>query len=145
MKIFKFSLFFLIIFLVTSASAADVGTIKKVEGHSWIVRGEQNIPALPGTRLYVEDIIMTGDDGALGLILRDDTIIAMGPQSEMTLAEFIFQPEKSRFSLVTQFSKGTFSYLSGVMSRLSPESVQVQTPVAMVAVNGTSFLVKVDE
>ncbi len=110
-----------------------------------IIRGQKETPAEPGTRLYVDDIMKTGADGAMGLILRDDTIIAMGPGSEMILAQFVFQPEENRFEMKTQFQKGTFSYLSGVMSRLSPESVQIETPGAKVAVHDTSFLVRVEE
>ena len=41
--------------------------------------------------------------------------------------------------------KGTFSYLSGVMGKLAPDSVKIETPVGMVAVRGTHFLVKVDK
>ena len=129
----------------TSAWADDVGSIRKIEGQSWIVRGDQQIVAEPGARLFVADILKTGSDGAMGVILRDDTIIAMGPDSEMVLTEFVFQPEKEQFAMLTQMHKGTFSYLSGVMSTLSPESVKVETPAAMVAVSGTSFLVKVEE
>jgi hypothetical protein len=133
------------LFAATAAWADDVGSVRKVEGESLIIRGDQQLAAKPGVRLLVGDIMRTGSDGAMGVILRDDTIIAMGPNSEMILTEFVFQPEKERFSMLTQMLKGTFSYLAGVMSTLSPESVRVETPVAMVAVQGTSFLVKVEE
>lgn len=145
MKIVNVLVFLCILLTAVSLSAADVGSVRKVEGQSWIVRGDTQIPAEQGTRLLVNDVMKTGSDGAMGVILRDDTIIAMGPDSEMVLVEFVFQPEVNRFAMVTQMQKGTFSYLSGVMSTLSPESVRVETPAAMVAVNGTSFLVKVEE
>lgn len=145
MKISIIIFLYLSILLLTSASAEDIGTIKKVSGESLILRGQKEIPAAPGTRLYVDDIMKTGDNGAMGLILRDDTIIAMGPRSRMILAEFVFKPEENRFEMKTHFQKGTFSYLSGVMSRLSPESVRIETPGAKVAVHDTSFLVRVEE
>lgn len=143
-KTFNAILLLVMLCFATPAWADDVGSVRKVEGESWIIRGDQQIAAEPGIRLFVADIMRTGKDGAMGVILRDDTIIAMGPDSEMILTEFVFQPEKERFAMLTQMLKGTFSYLSGVMSTLSPSSVRVETPVAMVAVSGTSFLVKVE-
>jgi len=69
----------------------------------------------------------------------------MGPRSEMVVSEFVFKPEDGRFGLLAKFIKGTFSYLSGAMSKLAPESVKIETPVGMVAVRGTNFLVKVED
>ncbi len=145
MRLFSlFLLLFLVVLISTPVFASDVGIVKNVEGSVWVVRSGQRIEAVPGTRLMVDDIMKTGNGGAMGIILRDDTIISMGPGSELVLAEFQFQPEENRFTMLTKFVKGTFSYLSGVMAKLSPESVKVETPVGMVAIRGTHFLIKVE-
>lgn len=139
---------FLLLFLVLFALpvwASSIGSIKNVEGQAWIERGEENISAGSGVRLQIDDILKTGKNGAMGIILHDDTIISMGPRSEMVISEFVFKPEDGRFGLLAKFIKGTFSYLSGVMSKLAPESVKIETPVGMVAVRGTNFLVKVED
>ena len=69
----------------------------------------------------------------------------MGPLSEMVLADFLFQPESRRFAMLIKLFKGTFSYLSGSIGKLAPESVKIETPVGMVAVRGTHFLVKIGD
>ncbi len=140
-------IYFLLLLLVGSGSAlaADVGSVKSVKGQAWIMRGQERIAVVPGTRLMVHDILNTGSDGALGLILRDDTIISMGSRSEMALAEFVFQPDQHRFALLARFLKGTFSYLSGVMAKLAPDAVRIETPVGMVAIRGTHCLIKVGQ
>ncbi len=145
MRLLCYCLLLLLFFFSTPVMASDVGTVKNVKGKGWIIRGEQKIKAVPGTRIFVGDSIKTGFGSSMGIILRDDTIISMGPSSEMILDEFIFQPQESRFGMVTRFLKGTFSFLSGVMTKLAPESVKIETPVGMVAVRGTHFLVKVSE
>lgn len=145
MKSIKTLLFFMLMLIGTPVLASDIGNIKNVEGQAWILRGEKQLPAQAGARLMVEDVLKTGDDGAVGIMLQDDTIISMGPLSEMVLADFLFQPEVSRFALLIKFFKGTFSYLSGSIGKLSPESVTIETPVGMVAIRGTHLLVKIED
>lgn len=145
MKVIHALLFFVVILTATSTLATGIGSVNTIEGQGWVIRGEKEFQATTGTRLFVEDKMKTGKNGAMGIILHDDTIISMGPQSELVLAEFVFQPEKNHFAMLTKFIKGTFSYLSGVMAKLSPEAVRVETPVGMVAIRGTHFLVKIEE
>jgi hypothetical protein len=138
-------LFFLTLMVAGPVSAANIGSVKNTEGQAWIIRGEEQIPAKAGSGLMVNDTMKTGTDGAMGIILRDDTIISMGPGSQMVLADFVFEPEEKRLSMLTRFLKGTFTYISGVMAKLDPESVKVETPVGMVAIRGTHFLLKVED
>ncbi len=139
-----FILFFLFVLTAIPASASDVGSVKNLEGQAWIIRSEEQIPAKEGDRLLVLDILKTGVDGAMGIILRDDTIISMGPSSKMVLSEFVFQPEQKHMGMLTKFLKGTFTYISGVMAKVAPQSVKVETPEGMVAIRGTHFLIKVE-
>lgn len=145
MKSMNTLLFFLLISIGTPVLAANIGSIKNIEGQAWISRGEKQLPAQAGARLLVDDVLKTGDDGAVGIILQDNTIISMGPLSEMVLADFLFQPEISKFAMFIKFFKGTFSYLSGTIGKLAPESVRIETPVGMVAVRGTHFFVKIGD
>ena len=145
MKAYSILLFIFFVLISAPVLASDVGSVKNIEGQAWILRGEERILAKAGTRLMVNDIMKTGVDGAMGIILRDDTIISMGPSSQMVLSEFVFQPEQKHLGMVTKFLKGTFTYISGVMVKLDPESVKVETPEAMVAIRGTHFLIKVEE
>jgi hypothetical protein len=145
MKLSSSLLFFLLVLIAAPVFASSIGSIRNVEGQAWILQGEKQLPARAGMRLSIDDIMKTGEDGAMGIILKDDTIISMGPLSRMVLTDFVFQPELEQFSMFIRFFKGTFSYLSGVMGKLAPESVKIETPVGMVAVRGTHFLVKVEE
>ncbi|KJR97916.1 MAG: hypothetical protein VR65_22285 [Desulfobulbaceae bacterium BRH_c16a] len=147
MKSFSLSIFLFILILMVfdPASAANVGSVKNSEGQAWIIRGEAQIPAKAGESLMVNDIMKTDTDGAMGIIMQDDTIISMGPNSRMVLVDFVFQPEEGRFSMLTRFLKGTFTYISGTIAKLNPESVKVETPVGMVAIRGTHFLLKIED
>lgn len=131
------------------AEAADqdkaAGSVKTLKGEAFILRGgERTIPEV-GTRLYAQDVLQTGKNGALGIILRDDTSMAIGPSSELSLKEFVYRPKDGLFSSVTGMVKGTLVYISGRIAKLAPGAVKVETPVGIAAVRGTKFMVKVDD
>ncbi len=145
MRFYTLFFVFALFFGGAQLCAAEVGSIKSSKGQAWIVRGQERIEVASGTRLLLDDVLKTGSRGALGLILRDDTIISMGPNSEMALAEYVFQPDEHSFRMLVKFFKGTFSYLSGMITKLAPESVIIETPVGMVAVRGTHCLINVQK
>jgi len=59
--------------------------------------------------------------------------------------EFAFSPGEGKMSIVTRLLKGSAVYLSGIIARLSPESVRFETPVANIGIRGTMFAVKVED
>lgn len=120
-----------------------IGSVKLCSGAAVVLRGEQVLPAQPGLQLQARDILRTGDDATLGVILRDDTRISLGPGSEVVLDEFFFAPAEGRLSLVVRMVRGIVQFISGEISRLAPERVKFETPVGVVGVRGTRFLVKI--
>jgi hypothetical protein len=136
-----------LIFCSTAVASSDipVGTIKTVTGAASIVREQKVLPVMIGDRILEGDTLRTGTDGSLGTILKDDTFISLGPNSELAISEFIFVPAEGKFSIITRMLKGTATYLSGVIAKLSPQSVRFETPVASVGIRGTKFLVNVND
>ena len=128
-----------------ASSSTPVGTIKTVTGSVSIVRQQKVLPVTTGDKIFEGDTLRTGTDGSLGTILKDDTFISLGPNSELVISEFLFVPAEGKFSIITRMLKGTAAYLSGVIAKLSPQSVRFETPVASVGIRGTKFLVHVNE
>uniref|UniRef100_UPI004055DE55 FecR family protein n=1 Tax=Candidatus Electrothrix sp. TaxID=2170559 RepID=UPI004055DE55 len=95
-----------------------------------------------GIRVKRGDKIITGANGALGVIFTDNTRISLGANSEINIDEYSFQPAQGTFGFLTELIQGTASYISGAIGKLSPKSVKFKTPTAVVGVRGTSFLVK---
>ena len=127
------------------ASDAPAGSIKTTKGAASIIRQNQVIPAQIGEKVFMKDSLKTGPDGSLGMIFKDDTLLSIGPQSEITISEFLFSPAEGRLSIVTKLLKGTAAYLTGMIGKLSPESVRFETPVASVGIRGTKFAVKIED
>ena len=121
-----------------------IGSVKTVKGDVLIERSGTTTPAAIGRPLYPSDTIKTTENGAVGLVLRDDILISMGPGSVLGLKEYQFEPAESRYGMVLGLMKGTFVYLSGVIGKLAPDSIRLETPDSTVAVRGTRLLVKVN-
>lgn len=138
--------FCLMLALGSQNAQADeiIGSVKTIKGDVLIERNGTTTPAAIGLPVYPSDTIKTAENGAVGLVLRDDTLISMGPGSVLALKEYQFKPTESRYGMVLGMMKGTFVYLSGVIGKLAPDSIRLETPDSTVAVRGTRLLVKVN-
>ncbi len=138
-------LVFFLIPIFSIAADAPVGSIKTTKGPASIIRQNQVIPAQIGEKIFMGDSLKTGPDGSLGVVFKDDTLLSIGPQSEIIISEFLFSPAEGKLSIVTKLLKGTAAYLTGIIAKLSPESVRFETPVANVGIRGTKFAVKIED
>jgi hypothetical protein len=139
--------FFLALSLtVLSASAQDeeIGFVKIVGGDAFIVVANKSVNAQAGTPLYLGSVLRTGEEGTLGVTFKDNTVVSLGPNSEVTVDEYLYAPAKGDLKLVASIVKGTLHYISGVIAKLKPEAVAVKTPTGIIGVRGTHFLVKVE-
>ena len=128
------------------ASAQEIiGTVRNSAGKSTITRERRVLPASEGTKLFAGDTLSTGSDGSLGVILRDDSTLSLGPESSFAIQKFLFSPAEGKFGLLVRLTRGTMAYLSGLIGKLSPESVRFETPTASIGVRGTRFAVKTGE
>lgn len=121
-----------------------IGAVKKAEGDARIEREGKMIPADMKRKLYVGDKLVTGADGRLGVLLRDNTALSIGPKSNLALNQFIFVPNESKRGLLAKITKGTACYVSGKIGKLSPASVRLETPDVSIGIRGTKLLIKVD-
>jgi hypothetical protein len=120
------------------------GRIKIVSGAAFIVRGSATIEARPGLVIFEADALRTGADGSVGVTLKDDTRLSLGPNSEVRVERFIFAPGTGRLGMVLRFMRGVAAYVSGRMAKLAPDAVRLETPAAIVGVRGTSVGIRVE-
>ncbi|WP_051261160.1 FecR family protein [Desulfovibrio inopinatus] len=130
--------------LATSALAQDhVATMKDVAGDVDVERKGTTFVPVVGDKLQKGDIIRTKSDGSVGFTFIDGTRIGMGESSEMTVAQYTFNPLEKQYAFDVFLKKGSAVYSSGKLGKLDPKSVSFRTPKATVGVRGTKFVVKV--
>lgn len=129
---------------LTACADDCVARVAQFSGAVNIQRGADLFPAAGGLRLKSEDRLITGADGTIGIIFDDETTLSLGPGSELTIQDFIFDPDHSDFSLVVRLIRGTAAYVSGLIAKLSPESTRIITPSASIGVRGTHLVIEAD-
>jgi len=131
----------------TMAAALDnrpIGLVKTASGEAFILREGRRSAALPGSSLFLGDQLVTGPTGALGVILRDDTVLSLGPSSQTRIEQFAFDPAQGNLGMVLRVTRGLIEYLSGKISKLAPGSVRIETPVATLRIRGTHLLARIE-
>ena len=139
-----FFVLFLFLFTPLLSAMEPAGVIKNITGKASIERDNQIIPAVEGVKIHAKDILQTGPQASMGVIFRDDSTLSMGPDTRITIDDFLFSPGEGKLSFVSKISKGTAAYLSGQIGKLSPGATRVETPLAVLGIRGTRFLVEVE-
>jgi hypothetical protein len=124
------------------AQGQPAGYVKVVKGAATIIRSGAAIPARPGDAVYELDGLRTGSGGHLGVTLKDDTRVSLGPDSEIDLAEFKFSPAEGRLGLVVKVLHGVAAYVTGRIGELKPDAVRIETPATIVGVRGTFIVIR---
>lgn len=135
---------FLLTFSTAVAAEEFVGFVKSMEGKAFVLRAGESISLTEGMEIRMGDIVNADRDGYVGLIFSDDTVISMGPGTELSIEAYYFEPLDGKLSFIAKIMRGTISYLSGQIAKLSPASVKLRTPAATIGVRGTQVLIKVD-
>jgi hypothetical protein len=133
-----------ILLVAIAGASSPIGLVKVTEGMATVQRGDETLPVHVGLALQEGDLLRTGADGRMGVVLRDETRLSLGPESEIQIDHFVFAPAKGRLGLVVKMARGVMAFVSGNIAKLSHDAVRVETPVAVVGVRGTHFLVKVE-
>ncbi len=129
----------------TPAQAAPVGYVKTVTGEAWVTTAGQRTPAALGSPVHQGSVLQTSANATLGVTFKDNTVMSFGPDTELTVEDYLFEPAQGDLRLGARLSKGTLNYVSGVIAKLKPAAVTVKTPAGIIGVRGTQFVARVDD
>lgn len=137
--------FFMVASQPAIAAGKGIGVIKNIKGPVFIEREKASIPAKTSDKLFENDIIVTGKSGAMGAVLIDNSIISSGPNTRLILSQFVFDPAEKKMSSTVQITRGTMTYLSGLIAKLDSKAVKFVTPSAVCGIRGTHFAIQVED
>lgn len=126
----------------TAADAARMGTFKQVQGE--IQLGQEPGRAAPasGDALRQGDRVRTGQTGGASIVLKDGTVLTMGPNSTVDLSQFQFDSTTQSGNFVLDLLQGSVRVVTGLLAKANPERFKVRTPTSVVGVRGTDFIVE---
>lgn len=119
----------------------EAGVVKVSKGEVLIERDQQKQAATVGTRIFSSDRVTTGADSAVGITLRDNTLLSAGPNSTIDLHKFSFDSTTHAGAIDASVKRGTLSVISGKIAKATPDGVKFSAPGMTLGVRGTSFII----
>ncbi|MEO1848714.1 MAG: hypothetical protein ABGY05_15205, partial [Pseudomonadota bacterium] len=80
-----------------------------------------------GLEVFFNEKIETNPSGRAQLLFRDGTSLTVGSSSEMTIDEYVFDPDTGTGELVINVSKGIFRLVGGKISKNTPVVFNTKT------------------
>lgn len=118
------------------------GVVKRSEGDVSLERNGQRQPAAAGMAVMTGDTLRTGPGAAVGITLRDDTLMTLGPDGELVINSFAFDATTHDGNLLTSLWRGTLHMITGLIAKKAPEQVNVRTRTVVLGARGTEFIVE---
>ncbi len=135
---------FLLVACLPATALAEIARVKKVSGDAYIERAGARVEARPGVRLEQKDVLVTGANGRLSVTFIDNSRFSAGPDSRVSLERFEFDSTTHQGAFETRVEWGSLAVVSGQIAKQTPDAMKLRTPVSILGVRGTRFIVKVD-
>lgn len=90
-----------------------------------------------GTDFYLRDRIESGPDSGMQILLADETVFTIGPNSSLTIDEFVYNPGGGQGRLTANIARGAFRFVSGKVAASGQDAMKITTPAATIGIRGT--------
>lgn len=124
------------------AKDARVGTVKLVQGESWLGKADARRPVASGDGVFEAERVSTGQKGAATITLKDGTVLTMGPNTTMDLSKFQYNTTTQQGNFALDLLQGSVRVVTGLLARINPDLFKISTPTSVVGVRGTDFIVE---
>jgi hypothetical protein len=130
--------------VAAAVASGDLRPTVKI-GVPAVIRGDVYTEGPDGQRhkltasdsLQLYDHVTSGPTGHLDIVLEDKTRFTIGPNADVILDHFVYDPDTSTTQLVLQVVKGQFRLVTGVLNRMRPDAFKVKLPVGTIGIRGT--------
>jgi hypothetical protein len=135
---------FVVLAMQPAVSLAEtrIGVASSIKPNADGVVGTNSQTLSPGSELYANETIRTGNLGQADLVFVDKTNLTVGPTSEVLLDKFVYDPTGAQGKVVLQMTRGAFRFVTGTQDH---RAYAVNTPYGSLGVRGTVVEVVVQE
>jgi len=121
-----------------SASSAPIGRIESITGTAEATRADgTKVTLQQGSNIFSGDVLETGGDSAIGIILADDSTLSLAESGRMVMDEVAYDPGAQEGNATISIVQGVFSFVSGQIAKTGPDAMVLKTPVATLGIRGT--------
>lgn len=92
-----------------------------------------------GQKVVFNEEVTTDPSGQVQILLLDGTTFTVGPNSNITIDEFVFNPSTGQAKVVASVTKGAFRFI-GARTSETPGGATIDAPVGTIGVRGGSVI-----
>lgn len=96
-----------------------------------------------GQDVVFNEHITTTEGGQTQLLFLDQSSMTIGPNSDLTIDQFVYDPKSGTGKLAMSATRGLLRYVGGKLSK-QDQAVTLRTSTATLAVRGGAFIVRID-
>ena len=134
----------LIIIFLTFANVANasnnsfVGVIGAAIGN---IKNQKNESLSNGSKIFFGDTIISKSKSNAQILFLDQTVLTLGEETELTIDEFVYDPNSQDGSFVSTVKSGTVKFITGQISKKNPDNLEVKVPAGTLGARGTEFVI----
>jgi hypothetical protein len=125
---------------MASAAQPEIGAVVQRTYRGATAEGDAPMhPIYFRNEVYAQDLVKTGTAGSTDLQFLDNTHLVVGPNGEVKLDEFVYDPATVTGGGQISLKVGAFRYQSGELK--NKENVKLVTPTATMTIRGTHLVI----
>ena len=113
-----------------------IGKVDKLTGSVTALRNGVTVSLNVGDAINKGDVIQTGSDSTVGIILVDGTALTLSANTRMGMNDFVYDANSTSNSGLLSLVQGGFVFVAGQVAKTG--GLDIQTPVATMGIRGTA-------
>jgi len=130
----------ILLFTMTATLLASIGQVTALQGKAELSRNTKQYDVTKGMMIEINDRLKTQEYSKTQIILNDETIITVGPNSDYFFEDY---QEGSDSKVMMKLQHGFFKAVTGKIGKIAPQRFKIKTKAATIGIRGTQFMASV--
>ena len=134
-------LIFVILTFTSVANASNNSFVGVIGAAIGDIKNQKNESLSNGSKIFFGDTIISKSKSNAQILFLDQTVLTLGEETELTIDEFVYDPNSQDGSFVSTVKTGTVKFITGHISKKNPDNLEVKVPAGTLGARGTEFVV----
>ena len=134
-------LIFVILTFTSVANAGNNSFVGVIGAAIGDIKNQKNESLSNGSKIFFGDTIISKSKSNAQILFLDQTVLTLGEETELTIDEFVYDPNSQDGSFVSTVKTGTVKFITGQISKKNPDNLEVKVPAGTLGARGTEFVI----
>jgi hypothetical protein len=126
-----------------AAPEEPIGNVATVTGIATVIRHKDSIALKLKDDIYLNDVVQTSSNSALGITFNDDTTFNLSANAKIIIDNYVYEGGGKNNSAIFDIARGTVAFVAASVAKEG--DMKITTPTATLGIRGTTGLVEVPE